>query len=85
VNITEFINRTKEQFALVSKLTIEGVVGFTSNNEGAVVTIETLERRAVPNTMDVLGLYEVKVDNYGNITGYNRKSLRIRIDTGETN
>ena len=85
MNITEFINRTKEQFALVSKLTIEGVVGFTSNNEGAVVTIETLERRAVPNTMDVLGLYEVKVDNYGNITGYNRKSLRIRIDTGETN
>ena len=85
MNITEFINRTKEQFALVSKLTIEGVVGFASNNEGAVVTIETLERRAIPTTMDVLGLYEVKVDNHGNITGYNRKSLRIRIDTGETN
>lgn len=84
MNITELIKRTQEQFAFISKLPIEGVVGITRTSEGAIVTVETLERRAIPSTMDVLGLYEVNVDHNGNIMGYNRKNLRVRIDTGET-
>lgn len=83
MSIVELIEKTKEGFASISNLTIEGVIGFIKSNEGAVVTLEVVERRAVPNTMDILGLYEIKVDNDGNVNGYNRKSLRKRSDTSD--
>lgn len=83
MNIVELIEKTREGFLSISNLTIDGVIGFVKNDEETVITLEVLERRAVPNTMDVLGLYEVKVDNWGNIIGYNRKSLRRRSDTGD--
>lgn len=83
MSIVELIEKTREGFSSISNLTIEGVIGFVKSNEGAVITLEVVERRAVPNTMDVLGLYEIKVDNCGNIIGYNRKSLRKRSDTSD--
>lgn len=83
MSIVRLIEKTREGFSIISKLTVDSVVGFAHSDEGAVITLEVLERRAVPNTMDILGLYEVNVDNYGNITGYKRKSLRRRSDTGD--
>ena len=83
MNIVELIEKARAGFLSISNLTIDGVIGFVKNDEEAVITLEVLERRAVPNTMDVLGVYEVKVDNWGNIIGYSRKSLRRRSDTGD--
>ena len=83
MNADEIIKKAQEDFARLSKIPVDGVVGLSKTDEGWVVSLEGLERRAIPDTMDVLGLYEVRLDNEGNLLGFYRKKLRKRGETEE--
>jgi hypothetical protein len=48
-----------------------------------LVNIECLEREGIPNTMDIIGLYEVVLDHQGQILGYTRTKMRKRGDCSE--
>jgi hypothetical protein len=45
------------------------------------VVVELLERTGIPDRMDILGIYEAKMDAQGNLVSYERKGLRKRGDT----
>ena len=83
MNADEIIKKAQEDFARLSKMPVDGVTGLSKLEEGWVVSLEALERRAIPDTMDVLGLYEVRLDNEGNLLGFERKKLRKRGETEE--
>ena len=83
MNADEIIKKAQEDFARLSKIPVDGVIGLSKTEEGWVVSLEGLERRAIPDTMDVLGLYEVRLDNEGNLLGFDRKKLRKRGETKE--
>jgi len=44
------------------------------------VIVEVLERRAVPDTQDTLGRYEVKLNMQGELIGWNQTMVRKRSD-----
>ena len=83
MNVDEIIKKAQEDFARLSKIPVDGVVGLSKTDEGWVVSLEALERRAIPDTMDVLGVYEVRLDSEGNLLGFDRKKLRKRGETKE--
>jgi hypothetical protein len=83
MNADEIIKKAQEEFARLSKIPVDGVTGLSKSEEGWIVSLEGLERRAIPDTMDVLGLYEVRLDNDGNLLGFDRKKLRKRGETEE--
>jgi hypothetical protein len=86
MNADELIRKAQEYFVRLSKMKVDGVVGLSKVENGWngwIVSLEALERRAIPDTMDVLGLYEVRMDNEGNLLGFNRKRLRKRGETEE--
>jgi hypothetical protein len=83
MNADEIIKKAQEDFARLSKIPVDGVIGLSKTDEGWVVSLEALERRAIPDTMDVLGLYEVRLDDEGNLLGFDRKKLRKRGETEE--
>jgi nitrate reductase NapAB chaperone NapD len=83
MNADEIINKAQNEFARLSKLPVNTVIGLSKAEGEWVVVLEALERRAIPDTMDVLGLYEVHLDNEGNLLGFNRKRLRKRGETEE--
>ena len=83
MNADEIIKKAQEDFARLSKISIDGVIGLSKTEEGWVVLLEALERRAIPDTMDVLGMYEVRLDSEGNLLGFDRKKLRKRGETKE--
>ena len=45
------------------------------------VTVEALERKAVPNSQDLLGRYEIRLNKNGELIGWTQKILRKRCDT----
>jgi hypothetical protein len=51
---------------------IEGVTGLERTDEGWTVQVEITELRRIPDTTDVLALYEVSTDRQGNLLGYRR-------------
>ena len=83
MNADEIIKKAQEEFAKLSKLPVNAVIGMAKSEEGWAVSLETVERKAIPVTMVVLGLYEVRLDNEGTLLGFERKRLRKRGETQE--
>lgn len=59
----------------------DGITGITETDDGWKVTIEVVERSAVPDTQDILGRYEVDLDSNYSPTGYRRLERYRRGDT----
>lgn len=58
----------------------EGVISTKKDGKEWKVVVEVLERRAVPDTQDILGRYELKLDADGEILDYKQIMLRKRAD-----
>lgn len=61
----------------------EGVVGLDRSDDGWKVEVEVVEVRRIPNTTDVLAMYEVEVDGKGSLQGYRRVRHYVRGVPGE--
>ena len=83
MNANEVINKAQEEFVRLGKTPANGITGLSKTEEGWAILLEALERKAIPDTMDVLGLYELRLDNEGNLLGLDRKKLRKRGETKE--
>ena len=61
----------------------EGVTGLHRTDDGWNVQVEVVEVRRIPDTTDVLALYEVEVDTDGHLQGYRRARRYVRGVPGE--
>ena len=77
----EFIEKAKKQLADLTGFTSPAGVGLRKEKEGYIVTVEVVEKKSIPEGMDILGTYEVRLDTKGSLLGYERKELRKRTDT----
>jgi hypothetical protein len=59
--------------------TIVGV-GMDEETHAQKVTLELVERNAIPDSMDLLGIYEVLADGPGTIRSFRRVGMRKRSD-----
>ena len=64
----------------VLKMKMSSVTSVTRGEEGWRVTVELVERRSVPDTSDLLGVYELHLDESGNLLRYERTRMRRRCD-----
>ena len=62
---------------------IEAVTGIEKNGKEWKLSVEVLELERVPNTTDVLGRYEVTVDQDGDLTAARRTRRYARAEAGE--
>ena len=62
---------------------VESVTGMEKNGSEWTVTLEVLELERIPNTTDVLGIYEVKLDKDGELTAARRTRRFFRSEAGE--
>ncbi len=59
----------------------ETVLGLRREEDGWKITVEVLELSRVPNSTDLLGCYEVGLDQDGELVGYERRG---RYQRGQT-
>jgi len=78
----ELIEKAKKQLAELTGFKEPAGVGLRKEKEGWVVTIEIIEKKSIPEGMNVIGTYEVKVDGKGEILGYEKIAMRKKMDTG---
>ncbi|MET8985104.1 gas vesicle protein [Nonomuraea wenchangensis] len=63
----------------------EGVTAVTPAEGGWIVSVEVVEDRRIPSTGDILALYQVEIDEEGNLLAYKRlrRYRRGSSDNGE--
>lgn len=83
MKLKEVIEKSKEELMSLVNLEISNVTGVEKTDEGWQVYIELIERKSVPDSQDLLGLYEVQLDEEGEMTRYERIKLRRRTDLEE--
>ncbi|MBI4267253.1 MAG: gas vesicle protein [Chloroflexi bacterium] len=81
MNTNEIIQKAQEEFSRLGKTSANGVTGISKTEDGWAVLLEAVERKAIPDTMDILGLYELQLDTQGNLLAFDRKKLRKRGET----
>jgi hypothetical protein len=64
--------RAREEFPDVSDIPVERVSAVDRTDKGWQVTLEALELRRIPETMDVIGVYEVDLTARGQVSGWRR-------------
>lgn len=84
VDMFELAQKAKGRVEQVTGLKASSVTGVAQDEEGHwVVTLEMLEKKSIPDSMDILGTYEVKMDGEGKVLDFARTRLRRRGDTVE--
>lgn len=61
----------------------DGISEIRPDDDGWTVVVEVIERRAVPDTQDILGRYELELGPEGTVRGYRRTSRYRRSDTAD--
>lgn len=62
---------------------VEGVTGLERTDDGWTVHVEVVEVRRIPDTTDVLALYEIETDKQGSLLGYRRLRRYARGTAGD--
>lgn len=78
--ITNIIEKAKKELVGLTGFSSPSGIGAKKKDGGWVVTIQIMEKKSIPDGMDVLGIYEVETDQEGDILGYQRKEIRRRSD-----
>jgi hypothetical protein len=73
VKPAELIVQAKRTVTELTGLKAETVSGFDRDGDGWRIFVEALEVQRVPETMDVLGTYEVILSDDGDLQGFNRR------------
>jgi hypothetical protein len=79
----ELVMKAKEGFARLTNTPAptNGIVGVNRIDGGWMILLEAVLRKAIPDTMDILGIYEIRLDNEGTILSLERKGMRKRGET----
>ena len=78
MNMTELAERAKSQLAEVTGLKPITVTGSFKDEQGWHITLDMLEMARIPTATDVLGDYDVLVDDNGDMLKFERKRTRLR-------
>jgi len=83
MELMDVIERAKVASQGMSHLDLSGITGASKIDDGWRVTVELIERKAIPDTQDLLGVYEVLLNEDGRLTSYERIRMRRRMDAEE--
>jgi len=85
MEVKEISERAKKELKAVMGLEVSSITGVSRvKDDGWQVTVELIERKAIPDTQDLLGLYEVRLDEDGHLISFDRKKVRHRMNIEET-
>ena len=83
MDMLELAQKAKTRVEQVTGLKASSVIGVAKEEGQWVIALEMLEKKSIPDSMDILGTYEVKMDGEGNVLDFARTRLRRRGDTVE--
>ncbi|MBU4284297.1 MAG: gas vesicle protein [Nanoarchaeota archaeon] len=58
------------------------VISINKEGQNWEALVEVLERAAVPDTQNLIGIYKITLDKGNNLVGYKRIEVRRKADTG---
>jgi len=83
LNIQEIGEKASQAAVVLLKKPMDSIISLNKEQDGWLAEVEVVERKSVPDTQDILGRYEMKFNEVGELQGYRRIKLRRRLDREE--
>jgi len=80
-DVGTLIEKAREELSKLTRLKASSTVGVIKDEKGWHISVEMLEKKSIPDQMDILATYEALLDEEGNLLGFVRKSIRKRMET----
>jgi hypothetical protein len=80
-DVGSLIEEAREELVKLTGLKPSSTIGAIKDEKGWHISIEMIEKRSIPDQLDVLAIYEALFDEKGNLLGFERKSMRKRMET----
>ena len=80
-DVGTLIEKAREELSKLTRLKASSTVGVIKDEKGWHISVEMLEKKSIPDQMDILATYEALLDDEGNFLGFERKSMRTRMET----
>lgn len=78
---SEVVEVAKGHLSEITSLKVNNITGIRRDEDKWCVTFELIEKTSIPDAMDVLGIYELVLNENGELVNFERKSIRKRGDT----
>lgn len=78
--LTTLIEKAQKELTTLTGLPASSTTEAVKDPRGWRIGIELVEKKAIPDQMDILALYEGVFDEEGNLLSFHRKSMRKRMD-----
>ena len=78
--IGQLVESAKKELSHLTGLQPSSLIGVSGDGGETTIKLEMLEKKSIPDSQDVLGIYEVKLTAEGKIKEFARTKLRKRGD-----
>lgn len=83
MELKQVVKKAREVLQELVNLEVSSVTEVSKDGDVWRVSIEMVERKAVPDTQDILGTYAVVLDEEGKLASFERMKVRRRMDLEE--
>jgi len=80
VAMPELIQKAREQLTELTGLELGSTLSARKEGDAWKVQIEVLEKKSLPDSMDILATYELTMDQDAKVMDFERLRMRKRID-----
>lgn len=81
MSIGNIIQKARSELSVLTGLELSSTLKTAKDEKGWRVSVELVEKRVIPDNMDILATYEAVLDNQGNLLEFSRKGMRRRAET----
>jgi len=80
MKVSELVGEARSQLTGLTGLPLGSTLGVSKLEDAWKVEVELVEKKSIPDSMDILATYEVILDEEGGLVEFHRRSMRKRID-----
>jgi hypothetical protein len=83
LGLAQIVKQARSELQALTGLEVSSTLEAAREGDEWLVALEVVEKRSIPESMDILATYRIRMDPEGNVLEFKRARMRKRIDTVE--
>ena len=83
LGLAQIVKQARSELQALTGLEVSSTLEAAREGDEWLVALEVVEKRSIPEAMDILATYRIRMDPEGNVLEFKRARMRKRIDTVE--
>jgi autonomous glycyl radical cofactor GrcA len=80
MTLPNVVQKARQQLGELTGLEVSSTVSARKDESGWCVQVEVVEKKSLPDSQDILAIYELTIDAEGNMLNFDRIGMRRRAD-----